>query len=736
MDETIQGRINKIIFNNSQNGYTIMQVEAYGEKIIVVGTLSEVIEGQELEAKGEYVTHKNYGRQFQAKSISLKDPKGEEAILKYLASGLLPGIGEKKAVDVVNAFGENTLEVLENEPERLCEIKGIGPKTALMVGMAFRSQREIRKVIIELSSYGISNAYAMKLYKEYGLNATNIVKENPYALIDDIYGIGFKRADEIALFVGIELDSSYRIVSGLNYCLSQSYQQGNTYVLEEDLINLSVRTLGVDEDLIDHFLKEMVLSGRIEFEAFEGERRCFLPSYFKYEKEAAKDLVRLLAHPSMYENEEISSKIKSYEQLEKIALEQEQRSAIKSAITSKISIITGGPGTGKTTIIKGILSVLDSLGASYKLAAPTGRAAKRMSEACASNAQTIHRLLEYSLSDELSTMEFGKNEGNLLDADFIIIDEMSMVDIILMRHFLKAVDNKTSLIFVGDVDQLPSVSPGNVLSDLIESKIFNESKLKRIFRQDEESLIVGNAHRINEGKMPIIDNSSSDFFFLDVITPVKIAAKVLNIIENKHTNPLKEYDIFKDIQIICSFKKGEAGVKELNEKIQALVNPPSFEKEEIRFASTTFRVGDKVMQIKNNYTLKWIVEKTGEKGVGIYNGDMGIISLVDTNHKKIQIIFDDEKKVTYDYEDIAQLILAYAITVHKSQGSEFKAVVLPIVGGYYPFLTRNLLYTALTRAKEKVILVGEKRILDSMIKNEQKQKRKCAFKQRIEEYYY
>lgn len=738
MSEKISGKIDKIIFHNDLNGYTVMNTITFGEKLTVLCNLNSVMSGMEFEAEGEYINHAVYGKQFKSEYISLKDPEDKNAILLYLSSGMLPGIGEKKAVDIYDTFGEDTLRVLEEEPERLCEVKGIGAKTALIVGMSFRTQKESRNIMIELGKYGITSNYAMRLYKEYKGDTLDIIKKNPYTLIDDISGIGFKKADEIAKNTGIELDSRYRVVSGLKYCMAKNYQNGNTYITEDELLKQAQMTLGVDVEIIKYHLLNMVDAGSIVFEQTDEQRRYYLPFFYESEEQTAKRLIDIISTPSLFRQKDIDVLIQRYENSENIVLEKEQKEAIASSVSSKVSIITGGPGTGKTTIIKAVIYILKEIGLSFKLAAPTGRAAKRMSSACGDEAKTIHRLLEYSSNDDDSTMYFGKDEDNPIQADFIIIDEMSMVDIVLMGHLLNAVENKTSIIFVGDEDQLPSVGAGNVLSDMIECGVFNVKKLKRIFRQKETSSIIINSHKINNGQMPILDNSSNDFIFIDVLTQPKIANAVTLMIKNHKNNMLRGFDLLEDVQVITPLKKGEAGAAELNMKIQSILNPGNANKDEIRFANTTFRLGDKVMQVRNNYQLKWKNVKDLSEGRGVYNGDIGIITAINKNdnEKKVEVMYDNERKVLYRSDDLRDINLSYAITVHKSQGCEFPVVILPVFGGYYGFLTRNLLYTAVTRAKEKVIIIGEKRYLRMMVSNPQRQKRLCALSEKIEKYYY
>ncbi|WP_294463874.1 ATP-dependent RecD-like DNA helicase [uncultured Anaerofustis sp.] len=736
MVETIKGTIDRIIYHNSDNLYTIADVDVNDILITIVGYFENLKPGIEIEAEGEYINHIKYGEQFKVEKLEIVIPTDTDSIYNYLKSGMVGGIGPKKAKEIVEHFGDKTLEILEKDPMRLSEVKGIGKKTALLVGLEYKNQGNMRDIVLKLSKYNIKPNYAKKLYDEYKGDTLNIIQTNPYALIDDVYGIGFKRADQIAMSVGIEMESPYRIISGIKYTLSSCYRDGNTYILKDELEEKVAKILGVNKDIISHNLANLFLDDSVILEVTEDEERCFLKELYECEIESAKNLMSLISYNEK-DNEEIDfdKLIKKYEEINKINLDKTQKEAVISAIKSKVSIITGGPGTGKTTIINAIIYILGSIGKKYTLTAPTGRAAKRMSESTKSEAKTIHRLLEYeyTLEDE-HFLSFGKNEDNTIESEYIIIDEMSMVDISLFDAFLKAVKPKTSLLFVGDIDQLPSVGAGNVLSDLISSEIFPVTKLDTIYRQDKESLIITNAHRINKGKMPILKKEADDFYFINTITQEKIKRNILNIVYNYKNTPLKKYDLLKDFQIISPLKKGLAGVSELNKSVQDILNPAHNAKNEIQHGSTTFRENDKVMQIKNNYQIKWTDINTLKKGEGVFNGDMGIIKKIDKEKQTLEIIFDDEKRVIYPKEQMEELNLSYAITVHKSQGSEFKAIIIPIFSGYSGFLNRNLLYTAVTRAKEMVILIGEVNGLKSMIKSVQKNKRKTTLAKRLHDF--
>jgi len=736
MVDTIRGTIDRIIYHNSDNLYTIAYADVDNILITIVGYFENLKPGIEFEAKGEYVNHIKYGEQFKVESLEIIIPTDTDSIYNYLASGMVNGIGPKKAKDIVEHFGDKTLDILENDPMELAKVKGIGKKTALLVGLEYKNQGHMRDIILKLSKYNIKPNYAKKLYNEYKGDTLNIIQTNPYALIDDVYGIGFKRADQIAMSVGIEPESPYRIISGIKYNLNNCYKDGNTYILKNVLEEKVSKMLGVDMDMVSHHLSHLFLDDSVILENTNGEERCFLKDLYMCEMDSAKNLIELISYDEKDDEEiDFNMLISKYEQISHIKLDKTQKEAVISSITSKVSIITGGPGTGKTTIINAIIYILSSIGKKYTLTAPTGRAAKRMSESTKSEAKTIHRLLEYEYQmEEGHFLSFGKNEDNKIDSEYIIIDEMSMVDISLFDAFLKAVRKKTSLLFVGDIDQLPSVGAGNVLADLISSEIFPVTKLDTIYRQDKESLIITNAHRINKGNMPILKKDADDFYFINTVTQEKIKRNILNIVSNYKNTPLKKYNLLTDFQIISPLKKGAAGVNELNKSIQEILNPPHKEKNEINQGLNVFRENDRVMQVKNNYQIKWKDIKTGKKGEGVFNGDMGIIKKIDKEKQTLEIIFDEEKRVIYPKEQMDELNLSYAITVHKSQGSEFKSVIIPVFGGYMGFLNKNLLYTAVTRAKEMVILIGEVNALRAMIKSLQKNKRLTTLDKRLHDF--
>lgn len=733
MKESLSGIVDTIIYKNSDNLYTIFNLRNDDGEITVVGYFDNLKENLNVEVNGEYTIHPKYGTQFKADTLEIILPTDKDEIFTYLASGMLSGIGEKKARDIIEVFGDDTLNIIENDPMALTSVKGIGKKTALLVGLEYKNQGNLRDVVMKLGKYNISPTYAKKLYSEYKDKTLDIIKTNPYALIDDVYGIGFKRADQIAMNVGIDKDSPYRVVSAIKYTISFiCYQEGNTYIFKDDLILNVKKLIGVSKDIIEYHLSNLFIDDEIILETIDNKERCYDKNLHEAEVDSAYNLINILSYENNINIKDIEPLIARFEVVNNITLDTKQRQAVIQSITSKVSIITGGPGTGKTTIINAIIYCLGNINKSYTLTAPTGRAAKRMSESTNMEATTLHRLLEYAyINDNNRFMSFGKNEENKIDSEYIIIDEMSMVDISLFSAFLKAVPKEASLLFVGDVDQLPAVGAGNVLFDVIKSGLFNVTMLDTIHRQSEKSMIVSNAHRINQGKLPVLDSSCEDFFYLKVMTQEKIRRKILNIIYSYDQTPLRNINIISDLQVISPVKRGPAGVDELNKSIQDILNPNEDNKKEIQYGNLIYRENDKVMQIKNNYNMKWTNISNDDQGSGIFNGDMGIVKKVDIKNKTLDIIFDEEKYVSYPVEQLNELTLSYAITVHKSQGSEFKAVIIPVFSGYYGFLTRNLLYTAITRARDIVILIGEEVALKSMINNVQKNKRKTSLVEKL-----
>lgn len=726
--DNIVGYVDHIVFYNENNHYTVMDMECNGELVTVVGNFPALKRGEYLSISGQWTEHPTFGTQFKAQNFEITAPSTTEGLKRYLSSGIITGIGEKKAKLLIEHFGEDVVDIIRYNPQRLTEIPGIGEKTAETISESFNENREVMETIVYLSNFGISSTYAMRIYKVYKNNSINIIKENPYQIISDVPGMGFKTADAIAMSVGIERDSTFRVMAGVNYALGSCYRDGHVYLSEDVLIQKASSLLMVEKELVEHQIGELILKGEIKLQIIDEERVYYSAALFKAEENVANTLVRLNNYEYEKERIDIDNVIGKFQKENEIEIDPVQVEAIKAAVQNGIIIITGGPGTGKTTIINCILDIFKRLNYEVALAAPTGRAAKRMSESTGEKATTIHRLLEYGFSSDEASQSFEKNEENPLEYDVIIIDEASMIDTVLMNSLLKAVSIGTRIIFVGDVNQLPSVGPGNVLKDLIDSKLLRVVKLTKIFRQAQESMIVVNAHRINNGEMPVLNDKEKDFFFIEGFTGDKVKTKIVNLC----TNRLKQYNFMEDVQVIAPIKKGPTGILELNSALQESVNPANKIKKEKAVGSVTFREGDKIMQIKNNYQKEWDLIEGGESGKGIFNGDMGIIEKIYLENKKLVAIFDHDKRVVYDFEELDEIMHAYAITVHKSQGSEFPVVIMPIFKGPSILLNRNLFYTAITRAKALVILVGNIQYLPPMIQNTNSVKRNTGLRQRIE----
>lgn len=730
--ETLRGTAVHIIFHNERNGYTVADFDIEGQLVTAVGFFDELQEGEYLKLTGFWKEHQSYGEQFQVESYAMDLPTSEEGIIRYLSSGLLPGIGEKTAIEIVNHFGASALDVLDHDPDRLGEVKGIGKKTVEKIKEVYTEQKEIREVMIKIQEYGISSAYAMKLYKTYQSKTVQVLLDNPYQIIQDVRGIGFKIADQIAGQLGFDPENPKRILAGITFCLQQCYSRGNTYMREQELIQSASELLGVPEEAVGFQLQELTLTGEIKLEWIEDEPAYYPMALFEAEDNAALSMVRLAAAAFEVRTADIPAMLKDYEQEMCISLDERQAQAITTAIENGIVIITGGPGTGKTTIINGIVKLFKQMGMTTVLAAPTGRAAKRITETTGEPAQTIHRLLEYDYSGDDDFPSFSRNEENPLEADAIIVDESSMIDIVLLNSLLEAIRPGTRLILVGDADQLPSVGPGNVLQDLIESDVVKVVRLDRIYRQSEKSMISVNAHAINEGLMPEIDNQS-DFMFIRKMDPDVVLETILDLAAWRIPEK-KGFDAMKDIQVISPVKKGKLGVIALNKALQEVLNPPERYKNEKVSGTVVFREGDKVMQIKNNYKLVWEDLHGIESGEGVYNGDIGTIIRIDHEEKTLDVRFMDDKQVVYEFDQLDELTHAFAMTVHKSQGSEFPVVIMPMVGGPPMFLNRKLLYTAVTRAKKMLMLIGPQNYFYRMVKSGAVNDRRTALKQRIKMY--
>ena len=715
----------KVVYRNTENGYTVVNISVEGDDVVCTGYFSDITEGDQIIAEGSFVEHKQYGIQFTVASYEIKEPETSVAMEKYLGSGIIKGVGPALSAKIVKKFGDETFNIIEREPERLAEIKGITEKKAIEIGSQFEEKKEFRNAMIFLNQYGVSNALAMKIYKEYGIKVMKIVRENPYRLADDIAGVGFKTADEIALRMGFSPESSMRMKAGISFALSMAASNGHTYLLYEDLYEESKRLLGISEAEFESDIYELTIERKIVLKEVKGERRVYNNNLYYMELTVARKLLDLNAK-SENNYKVMEAKVKEVEAKTGIKLGDLQRKAVYEAVESGLVIITGGPGTGKTTTINAIIKLFEMQNMEILLAAPTGRAAKRMTETTGMEAQTIHRLLELNGNpEEGGSMRFERNELNPLEADVIIIDEMSMVDIYLMYSLLKAVTVGTRLILVGDVNQLPSVGPGKVLKDIISSEKFNVVRLSEIFRQAAESDIITNAHKINAGQSIRLDNKSKDFFMLSMSSSIQIQRALVSLIAEKlppYVNATKY-----DIQVLTPSRKGELGVENLNKILQLYINPPSTDKRERQWGEVIFRENDKVMQIKNDYQIEWkIVTKKGltiKEGSGVFNGDCGIIREINEFAGTVTVEFDEGKLVEYTGATLEELELAYAITIHKSQGSEYPAVIIPLLNAPRPLLNRNLLYTAVTRARKCVTIVGSENSVNEMIQNESEMKR-------------
>ena len=723
--ETINGFVEKVVYRNAENGYTVVNISVEGDDVVCTGYFSDITEGDQIIAEGSFVEHKQYGIQFTVTSYEIKEPETSVAMEKYLGSGIIKGVGPALSAKIVKKFGDETFNIIEREPERLAEIKGITEKKAIEIGSQFEEKKEFRNAMIFLNQYGVSNALAMKIYKEYGIKVMKIVRENPYRLADDIAGVGFKTADEIALRMGFSPESSMRMKAGISFALSMAASNGHTYLLYEDLYEESKKLLGISEAEFENDIYELTIERKIVLKEVKGERRVYNNNLYYMELTVARKLLDLNAK-SENNYKVMEAKVREVEAKTGIKLGDLQRKAVYEAVESGLVIITGGPGTGKTTTINAIIKLFEMQNMEILLAAPTGRAAKRMTETTGMEAQTIHRLLELNGNpEEGGSMRFERNELNPLEADVIIIDEMSMVDIYLMYSLLKAVTVGTRLILVGDVNQLPSVGPGKVLKDIIGSEKFNVVRLSEIFRQAAESDIITNAHKINAGQSIRLDNKSKDFFMLSMSSSIQIQRALVSLIAEK----LPPYvDATKyDIQVLTPSRKGELGVENLNKILQQYINPPAPGKREKQWGEVIFRENDKVMQIKNDYQMEWkIVTKKGltiKEGSGVFNGDCGIIREINEFAGTVTVEFDEGKLVEYTGATLEELELAYAITIHKSQGSEYPAVIIPLLNAPKPLLNRNLLYTAVTRARKCVTIVGSENSVNEMIQNESEMKR-------------
>ena len=740
MSECVTGYIDHIIFRNEDNGYTVMVLKGVKDEdeLTCVGTFPVITQGASIEAEGSFIQHPVYGKQFQAVRLTEKMPEDAMAMERYLGSGAIKGIGAALAGRIVRHFGSDTLRIVEEEPERLAEIKGISEKKAHEIAIQIAEKSEMRKVMMFLQKYGISLNLGARIYQKYGDSVYSVLQENPYRLADDISGVGFKIADEIAYRIGIHTDSDYRIKSGLSYTLLQAGGEGHVYLPKEELFKRAEQLLGVDASYMEKHLVDLSMERKIIQKEEKGQVLVYPAQYYYLELNTAR-MLRELDIDCPEDEERVERRISQIQKETGTVLDEMQEKAVKEAAGHGLLVLTGGPGTGKTTTINAIIRFFESEGAELRLAAPTGRAAKRMTEATGYEAQTIHRMLELTGMPEDDRegqpVHFERNAENPLEADVIIIDEMSMVDIHLMHSLLMAVTAGTRLILVGDENQLPSVGPGNVLRDIIRSGQFPVVELTKIFRQASESDIVVNAHKINRGEQVEINNKSRDFFFLKRYDADIIIRVVIALIQEK----LPKYVEAKpfEIQVLTPMRKGLLGVERLNQILQRYLNPPDPSKKEKEIGQGLFREGDKVMQIRNNYQLEWEVRgRYGipvDKGVGVFNGDTGIIRTINEFAELAEVEFEDGRYAQYTFKQLDELELAYAVTIHKSQGSEYPAVIIPILSGPRMLMNRNLLYTAVTRARKCVTVVGSEETFREMINNEKQQRRYSSLDKRIQE---
>ena len=737
--EKLEAGILGTVFRNEENGWTVLTVRAGRSEVTVVGTLPELSPGEQAVFTGEWTEHRSYGRQFKCVSCEIQTPTTLLGIERYLGSGVIRGIGPATAALIVSRFGEETLTVLSEHPERLTEIPGIGPKRMVMISESYQEHQGARQAMIFLQSYGIPAALAVRIGKFYGDRTPEIVRQDPYRLCDDLEGVGFRTADRIGIALGVAPDSGSRIRCAMKYVLREAAASaGHVYLPEEELCGASASLLQVSRELCARALTSLLLSSAlVAEEGDEGGRRIYLPSFWRAEQEVALRIRELLCAVRPDKFAGAVRAVSAFEKRRNIRFSENQRAAIVRALETGVFVITGGPGTGKTTIINCILELLSSDENTVLLCAPTGRAAKRMTEATGAEAKTIHRLLEYGGEEGV----FARNTENPLEADCIITDEASMIDLMLMRSLLRAIEPGTRLILVGDADQLPSVGAGNVLGDILASGAVPCARLTDIYRQSETSRIVMNAHLINHGKMPMLNEKDTDFFFERKVSYADTARAVLALAARRLPAYLgypaeDAADLsVRNIQVLAPARKGECGVNSLNILLQEALNPFSPGKPQLTWGETLFRLGDKVIQTKNDYRIEWTRETPSgyEEGAGVFNGDVGFIVDVDPGNTTLTVLFDEEKKVVYESGDLDALEPAYCLSVHKSQGSEFPVVIMPVIGGPPMLLTRNLLYTAMTRARELVVLVGSEDVIRRMVENDHVARRYTTLARRLQE---
>jgi exodeoxyribonuclease V alpha subunit len=726
------GVLTEIIFHNEENGYTIAEMETDDELLTVVGSLPSAAKGTCLQLTGDFKLHPKYGEQFAFTEAVEKLPESKMGIEGFLASGAIRGIGPKMAGAIVHVFGEDTFRIFEEDPDQLLKIPGIGRKKMQMILESYREHREFADISVYFQNYGVSAGQALKLYKAYGREAVTLMTENPYRLVDELYGFGFRKADEIAMKLGLAADSPYRIDSGIKYTLEYMAGDGSTYLPEQMLLEEVSQLLDLTREQIAERVTEMALEGTLQMDRIEEERVVYQYIYYMAEQRVCSNLAVLRNADLKTLSVDIDRTIRFTEESSGIPFSEKQKLAIRSCLTQGVSVITGGPGTGKTTIINAVINILEESDLKVAIAAPTGRASKRITETSGHFAQTIHRLLEYYFSEDTKEMSFGMNREDPLDYDAVIVDEASMVDLLLMKALTDALRPGTRLILVGDSDQLPSVGAGNVLRDLIESGYVSVARLTEIYRQGQESMIVMNAHRINHGEYPVVNGKGTDFFFMDRGSEVDMQSLVAELVTRRLPAYYADVDPLAGIQVLTPTKKGKIGTRELNTLLQEKLNPAGPGIPEKAHRGRIFRSGDKVMQIKNNYQIEWRIPGDPEGGQGVFNGDVGFIQDISAEDGTLTVLFDEERFVQYDFSQLDELELAYAVTVHKSQGSEFPVMVMPVSWLPPMLATRNLLYTAVTRGKRAVVLVGVRDRMHAMIDNDRIRLRYSGLRSRLE----
>ena len=728
--EVLEGFVEVILYKNEDTGYVVSKINQNNNPITAVGLIPYLKEGQQVKLTGEWIVHKQFGKQFNMKTCEEIVPTSIEGIERYLSSGVIRGIGPVTAKKIINHFGEETLEVLDRNIERLKEIDGIGEKKYNIIYESYIANHDLKNIMIFFQGFGISQGQCIKIYKRFGPNAKEIVETDPYMLCKEIKGIGFNTADRIAGLLGIHKESESRVKSGIEFIINRFCSYGNTFMPKDKVIEETRILLDIKKELIETGIYNGVIENNLIIEKVMDIDCVFTPIYYYCELGITEKLAKLAIENFQNINSDINFEISNFERIQEINFAPTQKEAILGAFTDGIEIITGGPGTGKTTIIKAIIDIYENQGLKVLLAAPTGRAAKRMKESTGRESKTIHRLLDIGAGEE--DMVLGGGVEDPLEGDVVIIDEASMIDIFLMYSLLRALKVGTRLIIVGDVDQLPSVGAGNVLKDLINSNLIKVVRLIDIFRQGAESLITTNAHKINRGEMPYLNKKDNDFYFIKEENIDGILKVILDLVNRRLPEFNKTWDKKRDIQVLTPMKKGVLGVLNLNERLQEILNPPSKNKKERRQRNLILREGDKIMQIKNNYSIKWtLINDPEEQGEGVFNGDIGYVQSIDDEERAVTVIFDDEKSVIYNQENIEELELAYAITIHKSQGSEFKVVIMPAFMGSPFLMNKNLLYTGITRAKELVTVVGYQRALKFMVENKSNQERYSTLEMRI-----